>query len=72
MANTETAELPKDCKGQTLRLPYEVLLGEEMSLTMLLLSPYVWCRAYAWPLSVACNIGETETASVRTNLRVSR
>lgn len=63
MSSTEMVELPKDCEGQTLRLPYEVLLGESMSLTLLLLSPYIWYRAYSLALSAA---------SVRTNSRESK
>jgi hypothetical protein len=55
-----------------LHLPYEVMLGDGRSLTMLLLNPYVWYRTCAWPPSAACNIGETETASVRTSLRALR
>ena len=35
MASTETVKL---------HLPYEVMLGDGRSLTMLLLNPYVWYR----------------------------
>lgn len=48
MPGAEKAGLPKDRKGRTLRLPYEVLLvntaaqGVATSLTMALLHPAAW------------------------------
>lgn len=51
MASAETVELPKDRKGRTLRLGYEVLVfngtstcaqGEVTSLTLAMMNPATW------------------------------
>lgn len=51
MASAETVELPKDRKGRTLRLGYEVLVfngtsacgqGEVTSLTLAMMDPAIW------------------------------
>ena len=60
MASAEVVKLPKDRKGRTLHLPYEVLLGrdaqgEAVSITLALIDPLAWYMGpYMWLYGTGC------------------